>query len=310
MRCIFCKQDSIGAKSVEHLIPESLGNTKYILPRGTVCDRCNNYFARKVEGPLLSHVSFRNLRAWYRVPTKRGVHPSVYGYVAGTDIDIGLRLGADGKLEVKPERERDQARLAERQQRHDAGIEPTVYLFPRDVDPPQREMSRFLAKMALEAVALRYSPDPASLTRLVDEEYFDRIRRWARHGDREAAWPFHQRRIFPEEALMRHPVSGEWVQAGYGFDLFLTRRLETYFAFCLYGYEFVINVGGPSVRGYEEWLAEHRQISPLVERVGVTLERRGEGAKTQVYLVGDPSPATGAAFDRSLMGQGRRQAAD
>src|SRR4051812_29528268 len=36
---------------------------------------------------------------------------------------------------------------------------------------------------------------------------------------------------------MRHPVSGDWVQADYGFDLFLTKRLETYFAFCFNGYE-------------------------------------------------------------------------
>jgi hypothetical protein len=83
-------------KSVEHIIPESWGNTKYVLPRGTVCDRCNNYFARKVEGLLLPHVSFRNLRALYRVPTKRGVHLPVYGYLAGTDINIGLRLDETG----------------------------------------------------------------------------------------------------------------------------------------------------------------------------------------------------------------------
>lgn len=52
VRCIFCKQNSEGSRSVEHIIPESIGNTRHILPRGTVCDRCNNYFSRKVEGPL------------------------------------------------------------------------------------------------------------------------------------------------------------------------------------------------------------------------------------------------------------------
>ena len=147
-------------------------------------------------------------------------------------------------------------------------------------------MLRFLAKMALEAVALRFSPNPASLAGLISEAYYDRIRRWAHHGDKEGAWPFHQRRVFPEEALMRHPVSGDWVQADYGF---LTKRLETYFAFCLNGYEFVIKVGGPSVRGYEEWLADHRQISPLVERVGVTLERRGEAPRRRSTLSAVPA---------------------
>ena len=41
------------------------------------------------------------------MPTKRGVHLPVYGYLAGTDIDIRLRLGETGKLKIKLERERD-----------------------------------------------------------------------------------------------------------------------------------------------------------------------------------------------------------
>jgi hypothetical protein len=299
MRCLFCKQPSDDAKSVEHIIPESIGNTKYVLPCGAVCDRCNNYFSHKVEGPLLSHVSFRNLRAWYRVPNKKGVAPRLYGFVAGTDIDVGLRVGPDGELDIKPERHRNQARLDERIRREHAGIEPAIYVFPRDVDPPRREMSRFMAKLALEALALRFSSAPEFLAMLVDEPHYDRIRHWARRGDSVGLWPYHQRRVFPEETLMRHPTSGKWVQAGYGHDLFLTARRETFFAFCLYGYEFVINVGGPSIRGYEEWLENHGGISPLVERVGVRLERRIRRDRERVYLVGSSSPKKGVEFDRS-----------
>ena len=44
MRCLFCKQDSSSTKSVEHIIPESIGNKTLILPLGYVCDKCNNYF--------------------------------------------------------------------------------------------------------------------------------------------------------------------------------------------------------------------------------------------------------------------------
>ncbi len=36
MRCIFCKTDSDSSRSVEHIIPESLGNTDYVLPPGCV----------------------------------------------------------------------------------------------------------------------------------------------------------------------------------------------------------------------------------------------------------------------------------
>jgi len=95
---------------------------------------------------------------------------------------------------------------------------------------------------------------------------------------------------------MRHPATGEWVQAGFGYDLFITKRRETFFAFCLYGLEFVINVGGPSIKGYEEWLADHNGASPLVERVGARLARRprNEG----YYLDGDFT--AGSHFDRKL----------
>ena len=48
MICIFCHKDSSTAKSVEHIIPESLGNKHHYLPKGYVCDECNHYFAIKI----------------------------------------------------------------------------------------------------------------------------------------------------------------------------------------------------------------------------------------------------------------------
>ena len=64
--CIFCGAESSGSKSVEHIIP-SLGNKEYVLPRGVVCEKCNNYFARKIEGPVLSLDGFRLLRFYNAV---------------------------------------------------------------------------------------------------------------------------------------------------------------------------------------------------------------------------------------------------
>ena len=40
MECIFCHKDSSPSKSIEHLIPESLGNKHHVLPTGYVCDEC------------------------------------------------------------------------------------------------------------------------------------------------------------------------------------------------------------------------------------------------------------------------------
>lgn len=53
MRCFFCKEDSSSSKSIEHIVPESIGNKAFTLPCGYVCDKCNNYLAREVEKPFL-----------------------------------------------------------------------------------------------------------------------------------------------------------------------------------------------------------------------------------------------------------------
>lgn len=39
----------INTKSEEHIIPKSLGNEKFVLPKGTICDKCNNYFALNMD---------------------------------------------------------------------------------------------------------------------------------------------------------------------------------------------------------------------------------------------------------------------
>ncbi|NWK46435.1 HNH endonuclease [Ralstonia pickettii] len=48
MRCIFFKEDPSTSRSVEHIVPESLGSPDHVLPVGAVCDGCNQYFSRKV----------------------------------------------------------------------------------------------------------------------------------------------------------------------------------------------------------------------------------------------------------------------
>ncbi len=63
-------------------MPESTGSKRRTLPPGLICDKCDNYFARKVEQPVLGHQSMRNIRAWYQVPNKRGKSHSVLCWIA------------------------------------------------------------------------------------------------------------------------------------------------------------------------------------------------------------------------------------
>jgi hypothetical protein len=39
--CIICDTPN-EAKAIEHIVPESMGNTFYVLEKGDVCDPCNN----------------------------------------------------------------------------------------------------------------------------------------------------------------------------------------------------------------------------------------------------------------------------
>lgn len=296
MRCLFCKQPSKSSKSVEHIIPESIGSKKVVLPVGVVCDKCNNYFSSKVEGPVLSHQSIRNVRAWYQVRSKKGKLPSLQGYIAGTDISINLRLNKDGELDIQPEREKDRPKLEQHFNDAEKG-QDFACLFAINIDPPKKEMSRFLAKMALEAIAFRLLNVNGDLSLLLDEPYYDLIRNYARFGAGVKDWTYSRRSIFPMNAQMQHPETGEWVQAGFGHDLLITSRREIYFVFLIYGVEFVINTGGPSVRGYEEWLEQHNGISPMVERVGAGLSTKVTDGKRQHFLEGDFEVKKGITFD-------------
>lgn len=57
--------------SVEHIVPESLGNKRIYLPKGYVCDACNHYFAIKIEKDLLNQPYFISLRSRNEILSKK-----------------------------------------------------------------------------------------------------------------------------------------------------------------------------------------------------------------------------------------------
>ena len=209
-----------------------------------------------------------------------------------------MSLGPNGKLRVEPERESDRRRLETVMGPGPGGNLESPLLFLFEMDPPKREMSRFLAKIALETVAETFSSEAMGTEELVDSPFFDNVRNHARFGTNYQEWPYSQRRIYPEETLMRHPDTNEWVQAGFGFCWFMNQYRETLCAFVFYGTEFVINVGGPSIKGYEEWLQLHNNISPMVERLGGRLVTE-EASAIRHYLEGSMSSKAGLEFDRT-----------
>lgn len=66
----------VNTKSEEHIIPKSLGNDELILPKGIICDKCNNYFSTNIEKEFLSLESIRLLRSYHLLPSRKNKVPS------------------------------------------------------------------------------------------------------------------------------------------------------------------------------------------------------------------------------------------
>lgn len=48
-RCLYCLREDRAFTSVEHVIPEGMGNKEIVLPVGVVCDKCNNGELSKLD---------------------------------------------------------------------------------------------------------------------------------------------------------------------------------------------------------------------------------------------------------------------
>jgi hypothetical protein len=254
MRCLFCKRDSSLSRSVEHIIPESLGNHTFILSAGIVCDTCNNYFARKVEKPFLDLPMIAHLRFDHEIQNKRGKVPHT-----------GAILWPDAPAIVVRHKRSDVAASVVLSQADAAAFLNSgggVLVAPESPPLPAGPvLSRFLAKVALEAMAHRLATHPEGLDYLVGEKQLDPVRMHAREG-RDPAWPVHVRRIYGPDAK-RTDSTGSDRQVVHESDVLVTEEGEWYFVLALYGLELTINYGGPELDGYLEWIQKHGGVSPL-----------------------------------------------
>ena len=73
--CIYCLRSNSTFSSEEHILPESLGNDVLILPRGIVCDECNNGVLSQLDAALLGFEPIALLRVLFTSATKSGAPP-------------------------------------------------------------------------------------------------------------------------------------------------------------------------------------------------------------------------------------------
>jgi hypothetical protein len=74
MKCLYCREVGQPSRTIEHFIPERLGEGHpFTLPVGVVCDRCQNWASHHVAPAIWnSDIVLRHWLFWFHVPGKHG----------------------------------------------------------------------------------------------------------------------------------------------------------------------------------------------------------------------------------------------
>lgn len=257
MRCIFCKQESSKSKSVEHIVPESLGNKEHVMPKGAVCDDCNNYFALKIEKPSLETNFFSQLRFRNFIESKKGRIPRGKGLIPRTGAEPEIYLPKDSNnIEVNIDPESFQLIKD--------GIIKQMWV-PMSSKLPEKEqcISRLIAKISFEMLFLRLSGNDLDTREfLIDEENLNPLRNYVRYNSNNENWIYSVRKIYEENE--KFFLNNEKpVDMIFECDFIYTKEMELYFVIAFKGVEFVINMAGDSIDGYQKWLKDNNHQSPL-----------------------------------------------
>ena len=74
-KCIYCLSTTEDFMSEEHIFPESLGNDELVLPKGYVCDKCNNGVLSQLDTALIKFEPVAFLQVHLVPHTKNGSLP-------------------------------------------------------------------------------------------------------------------------------------------------------------------------------------------------------------------------------------------
>lgn len=258
MNCLFCKNNSDNSKSVEHIIPESLGNKDHILPVGIVCDSCNQYFAIKVEKPLLEQSYFKNLRHRSGIENKKGRAPIEKGHIiypVKAEVEVIVKEGMTVLDVQDPHLFNDII-----------SSKKGKFVIPHINEPEENNMilSRFLAKVAVEGLLYKLLKVDGWIDEVMHQEGIEEIKNYARYGAGTKFWPYHQRRIYSEDTWFNNPLEGTSdFKRLHEFTILVTKEQEYYFVIAIAGIEYTINLGGPYIGNYKFWLYINNQKSAL-----------------------------------------------
>lgn len=259
MQCIFCKSDSTNSRSVEHIIPESLGNYDHILPAGIVCDKCNNYFAIKIEKPLLESNYFYHSRFRNGLPNKKGRIPMLENLWGPQGIPMSLHRDINGTTSIFTTEEEDTPRFI----KHLETFKRGSLLIADPSDPDSYLISRLLLKIGLEIMVLKVMGVTGWEVDITHNTGLDEARLFARFGVGGEHWPYHERRLYEEGRRWSSEGENEGYELLNEFCTLYTEDEELYAVITILGIEYAINMGGPEFEGFLKWLEKNNYRSPL-----------------------------------------------
>lgn len=268
--CIFCHKDSSSSKSVEHIIPESLGNKHHFLPKGYVCDECNHYFAIKIENELLSQPYFVSMRFRNEILTKKGrnVKEKMMFLGALKSVEAILQTTEDGRIiSFYDEDLFDRVKNGE--------VNEIMALYIPEPDYPNKTMSRFLAKCAYEYFLYNMGKEKYDICvqelLCKESDILKALREYARYGKGEY-WQYNQRRIYSEGDVVFNQNKELNYEILHEMKFFIREHkhlpnghveAEIYFVLAIAGIEYAICISDPNISEYQKWLEEHNGLSPL-----------------------------------------------
>lgn len=234
-----------------------------MLARGVVCDACNNYFAKAVEKPFLEAPGVKSLRFDQELVSKKGRVPSIEGLITP---------GAPALVTRHPKLEMTSVSVTPDTFEHLLARQSGHLLLPTSGPwPTGAILSRFVAKIALESMAQRLKDSSEGLAYLCDETQLDALRDHARRG-RTPVWPVHVRQLYPADGFIIDD-EGERAQVVHESDFLVTAAGEWYFVLALFGTEFAINLAGPDIDGYRQWVSDNPGQSTLYSPKNLALHR-------------------------------------
>jgi hypothetical protein len=188
-RCILCLSKSETFSSEEHVIPESLGGDTLVLPRGAVCDTCNNGIGARLDAYLITFPPLAVPRTMYLPQKKDGTFPGarLAGFTLQRVAPRTLRFTIHGKRDPfspqKPDGSQDITwkqpqhdlhRIARALMRiglgllaHDLGVERAYH---PDFDPARSFICGAPTFAGTLVLAAEFQPEPTILAQVLEME--------------------------------------------------------------------------------------------------------------------------------------------